>query len=375
MAKIEIHAPKVSIENDRGKLRLRWRYQGKPYRLSTGLDDDPVGRAAAQMKAVQIRNDMASNNFSPDLLKYRPQTLGKNPTQVDCPELFCKFTQAMQKDKGLESGSLRRYQSLQSHLEKRLNVAAASAAERAAGDFAAYLMEHVSAVTAKTYLYSLAACWAWGKGKYHLAESNPWPAQVTRIKPQPKQKTSPFTAAEVKAILAGFQADHHYRHYFPLVTFMFGVGCRFGEAAGLQWKHLGADFQTVWIGESVTREGKRKSTKTGKARTVLLSDSVAAMLKELHQARQPKPEDLVFAAPKGGPVNDKLFNRRAWRTVLERVNVPYRKPYGMRHTAISHALANGAHHLQVAQQTGHDPRVLYQSYASVIEVKSVFVEF
>jgi integrase len=108
---------------------------------------------------------------------------------------------------------------------------------------------------------------------------------------------------------------------------------------------------------------------------VLLSPGIAAMLRELHQTRQPTQTDLVFPAPRGGLMNDHLFNRRAWKSVLAKVNVPYRKPYGMRHTAISHALANGAHHLQVAQQTGHDPRVLYQSYASVIENQSVFVEF
>jgi integrase len=366
---------KVTIEKDRGKLRLRWQFQGERYALSLGLDANDIGLGVARMKAGQIQADMAAGHFDPTLLRYKPRLLGRNHTEVNCPELFSRFTQAMQREKGLSAGSLRRYTCLQSHINKCLNVPALAISERAAGDFAAYLTEHVSATTAKTYLYSLAACWDWARGKYHLAEGNPWPDQVKRIKPQVRQKVKPFTAAEVKAILTGFQTDRHYRHYYPLVAFMFGVGCRFGEAAGLKWKHLSPDFTTVWIGESVTREGRRKGTKTGKVRTVILGAGVTALLRERHQERSPKPEDLVFPAPKGGPLNDRLFNRRAWRTVLERVNIPYRKPYGMRHTAISHALAAGAHHLQVASQTGHDPRVLYQSYASVIESKSVFVEF
>jgi integrase len=220
----------------------------------------------------------------------------------------------------------------------------------------------------------LKSCWDWANGKYYLASENPWPTQVQKIKPQPRQKTKPFTAAEVKAILTGFKSDRYYSHYADVVAFLFGVGCRPGEAFGLRWRHISDNFETCWIGESVSR-GVRKSTKTGKARTILLGGSVQEILKARYLQLQPKPDDLVFPAPKGGPINDRLFNRRAWHTVLERCNIEYRKPYGMRHTAISHALANGAHHIQVAEQTGHDPRVLYQSYASVIESKSVFVEF
>lgn len=180
--------------------------------------------------------------------------------------------------------------------------------------------------------------------------------------------------AEVKAILNGFKSDRCYRYYYPFVVFLLGTACRMGEAIGLRWQHVADDFQTCWIGESISR-GYHRSTKTGKARTILLSASVQAVLKEHFEVVQPQSGDLVFPAPKGGAINDRMFNRRAWRTILDRVNVPYRKPYSTRHTAISHSLANGANPIQVAEQTGHDPRVLYQSYASVIEAKSVFVNF
>jgi integrase len=364
----------VSIGINKGWLRLRWQHQGKNYSLYPGVQDSPTGRAQAKLKAAQIEGDIHSGNFDLTLLKYKPQTLGKAATDLTCPELFRKFTQAMEREKALSVGALCKYRGVQAHLDKQLKVSAKGVGDRAAGDFAAYLVEKVSNTTAKQYLWLLKACWDWADGKY-LTDSNPWAAQVTRIKPTPKQKTKPFNTAEIRAILAGFKEDRYYSPYYHLVAFILGVGCRFGEAAGLQWQHVSQDFSSVWIGESVTREGKRKSTKNGKERTVLLSPGIAAMLRELHQTRQPTQTDLVFPAPRGGLMNDHLFNRRAWKSVLAKVNVPYRKPYGMRHTAISHALANGAHHLQVAQQTGHDPRVLYQSYASVIENQSVFVEF
>lgn len=43
--------------------------------------------------------------------------------------------------------------------------------------------------------------------------------------------------------------------------------------------------------------------------------------------------------------------------------------------SVSHAIARGGNPLEVAEAAGHDPRVLFKSYASVIERNSVFVEF
>jgi integrase len=99
------------------------------------------------------------------------------------------------------------------------------------------------------------------------------------------------------------------------------------------------------------------------------------MLQSRFLAANPKPDDLVFPAPKGGPICDKLFNRRAWKTVLERLGIDYRRPYTMRHSAISHALANGANPIDLAEQTGHDKRVLLSTYAHAISQQSLFVEF
>jgi integrase len=318
--------------------------------------------------------DVLSNNFDATLLKYRPHILGQNPTEISVPELFKRFTEYQFKAKGLAPGSRRRYQPIQSCLEKRLNVPAHSVCDRMAGNYAALLLERLTARTAKERLWMLASCWDWAKTRYRIAEVNPWTAQVQRIKPQPSQRVKPFTAAEVKAIVAAFRSSPYYSHYTDFVVFLFGVGCRFGEAAGLQWKHVADDFQTVWIGESVSR-GHRKSTKTGKARTVMLSPTVAKMLNDRQKRFQPKPDDLVFPSPKGLPIEDHNFRNRAWKTILEQCHIEYRKPYAVRHSAISHALANGANPMDLAEQTGHDKRVLLSTYAHAIAKQSLFVEF
>jgi integrase len=110
----------------------------------------------------------------------------------------------------------------------------------------------------------LNACWQWAI-KEKLLMDNPWRAVLWRLKVPPKQRPRPFTSAEINAILTGFRSSRYYKHYADFVEFLFGSGCRTGEAIGLPLQHLAEDCAKVWIGESFSR-GIRKSTKTNKAR-------------------------------------------------------------------------------------------------------------
>lgn len=142
---------------------------------------------------------------------------------------------------------------------------------------------------------------------------------------------------------------------------MFGTGCRTGEAIGLRPKHLSDDCSIAWIGEIITR-GIRKSTKTNRARTITLTPKLQALLVARRPANS-NPDALVFASPNGKPIDDHNFRNRAWKTILTRLGIDYRKPYNTRHTLISHALDLGMNPVMVAQLTGHDVETLYQNYA------------
>ncbi|AFY61802.1 tyrosine-type recombinase/integrase [Synechococcus sp. PCC 6312] len=366
---------KVTIEKHGSRLQLRWQYLEKRYTLAVGMPDSVVGRSKAKQIAGRIEQDMATGHFDPTLLAYKPRKLGKTRTELSCPELFQAFTQAMSKEKGLSPGSLCRYQGVLAHLKRSLNIEAHAVSQQRAGNLTAVLMEQVCDRTTKEYLWLLESCWTWAKGKYHIGESNPWAGLASKIKASPRQKVKPFTEAEVKTILAAFKTNRYYSHYFEMICFLFGTGARLGEVAALRWKHLSSDFSLAWIGETISRGNHRKSTKTGKSREVILSPGLVAMLQSLHEKRKPKPDDLIFPSPKGKPMDDKNFRRRAWSTILKRLDIPYRKPYFSQHSVISHALANGASPLGVASQSGHDPRILFQNYASTIRNQSVFVEF
>lgn len=175
---------KCTVENHSGRLRLRWLYQGKRYTMSCGVSNTPTGRAVARQKASQIELDIETGHFDLTLLKYRPRTLSKTATEISVWELFERYSQAMKRDKALSRNGMQKYTALQSHLQRFFaDRTAHSVSDRSCGDFTAYLMEHMAGQTAKQYLFLLRGCWGWAKGKYHIAESNPWSNLIGKVKP------------------------------------------------------------------------------------------------------------------------------------------------------------------------------------------------
>jgi integrase len=365
---------KVTLNCFRGKLRLRWTFEGKRECLSLGIVDSRPNRAYAERKAREIELDWLSGNYDRTLLKYKPKTLGRNASEISTGELFQRFSQHKQKDCGVSPRSIEtRYNPVLRYLGQYVDCPAHEVGEQKARNFKAILVEKLTPQTAKERLWLLQSCWEWATGKYNLS-GNPWQGLASGIKGQSSQRVKPFTTGEIAAILEAFRSHEHYSHYYPFVSFLFGAGCRFGEASALRWEHIGADFQTVWIGVSHSR-GHHGTTKTGKSRTVVLSPGLSEMLRDRHSRLNPKPSDIAFPSPKGLPIDDHNFRNRAWKLMLTECHIEYRKPYNTRHSAISHALANGINPIALAEQTGHDKRVLLSTYAHAIQSQSVFVEF
>lgn len=362
---------KVNVQSDRGALRLRWIFEGKRYSLSLGLPDSPLGRAIAKQRAAIIEQDIYIGKFDKTLLQYRPKVLGANPSELSCPELFDRFMQSRRND--LQAGSLARYKGCLSNVRRYLNQSAHNLSPVEAENFRATLSEHLSNSTVKAYLHLLSACFSWADGKFHVPDKNPFSGQAAKIKGGHPPKLKPFSEGEIRLILEGFKSDRYYSHYYPVVRFLFAVGCRPGEAFGLHWRNVGEDFRTVTFCEGASKGKPRQTTKTGHSRVVQLPDGIAEMLRS--QAKDSTPQDLVFPSPQGLIINDHTFRKRAWKSVLGRVGVPYRKLYGTRHTVASHAIAQGANYLEVAEQLGHDPQVLHDHYVSAINRQVVFKEF
>lgn len=362
----------VKIESDKGWLRLRFTHAGKRRTFALGLPDTSINRKFAEQKARQIELDIISGNFDSSLKKYRPQ---KTQEEIDADlvtveELVLGFIEYKSKFVS-SSRSLEKYQTVLTHL-RSFNLKGKTAAETFVNQpatnfkqdyseqFYQCLSRKLAPVTLKQSLVWLSACWQWGI-EQEIIEFDPWKSLIKRIKVPPKQMPKPFSKNEINAIIHGFEQDKYYSYYAAFVEFLFGTGCRTGEAIGLRWKHLNDDCSTVWIGESLSR-GVRKATKTNIARTITLTSGLQSLLLSMKSENfdLDKP---VFTSCKGNPIDDHNFRNRAWKSVLAKAGVEYRKPYNTRHTLISHALDQGMNPVEVAQLTGHDVQTLYESYA------------
>jgi integrase len=364
----------VTIECRAEFLRLRWN-DGKRRSLSLGLRDTPPNRSQAGSIKRSIENDWASGLYDSSLFKYKPQTIGSNATDIKAPELFKRFTSSKLKENTISPHTASvRYWGIERVLETKLNKHVSSIDRTAAESLAEYFGQQLTPDVAKAQIGLLKSCWDWAAGSYQVVAVNPWLGLTGRFRLVDKREVEPFTSAEIQSIITGFKDSKDFGRYTDFVAFLFGIGCRIGEAVTLRWESVKPDYSSVWIGVSTTGKYKNTTTKTGKARTVILPPSIASMLKARRAITNPLPGDLVFPEPNGGSIDCAKF-RQVWTKVLKSAGVPYRKPYSTRHTAISHALENGANPIDVAGQCGHDVATMFDRYSHVIQQKQVFVEF
>jgi integrase len=369
---------KITVNIDARKpstiLRLRWKDSTGKRSLSLGLKDSLPNRARAESIKKQIEDDWQAETYDQSLFRYKPQITGSNATDISSSELFARFTKSKLRAGDIsEHTASVRYKSLQNVLKAKLDKPVSEIDRKAAENLADYFAGKVSPEVAKHQITLIKACWNWAEGSYQV-NKDVWLNLNKRFKSVPKRDIEPFTRDEVRSIVNGFKHSQKYCHLADFVICLFGTGARFGEIVALTWADVKPDYSSIWVGKSITGKFHNSTTKTGKARNVLLSPSVGTMFETRRADGNPQPGDLIFPERDGRSINNDNFLPR-WQSILKNAGVVYRKPYSTRHTAISHALENGANPLDVAAQCGHDVKTLFDRYAHVIQQKQVFTEF
>jgi integrase len=352
----------VNVESFEGRLRLRWRHNGRRYCLALGLGDRPVNRLVAEQKSRAIEADIVTGNFDPTLVKYRPA-----PSQsegISLVELFDRF-QAFKAKTDIDRKTLDKYKGLKPKLGEYFQQRSAALVGREDAEaFRAWLLceKKLAPVTVKERIGLVKAAYDWGKQKKLVLE-NPF-AQV-RVKVPTLPPPDVFTAEEQQRILEAFRTHRTYHYFADYVEFAMKSGCRPAELIGLRWRSVSDDCSQIVIWESLSR-GVRKQTKTNRTRTIALNRRLQTILKE-RRPDKPDPDGLVFASTRGGALDDHNFRNRAWKPILEELGLDYRKPYTTRHTAHSHLLDQGWSPAEVAETMGNSVRVVYSRYAANVK--------
>jgi integrase len=131
---------------------------------------------------------------------------------------------------------------------------------------------------------------------------------------------------------------------FPLILFLADTGVRFGEAAALRWVDVDLQTQTARVSRSFSSGMTLGPTKTGKERTVELSERLTILLARIEPNIFPHPEDsLVFPNQRGGFLQGSNFRRRVFSRVIAEALGKGRHytPHALRHTWMSLHMARG----------------------------------
>jgi integrase len=152
--------------------------------------------------------------------------------------------------------------------------------------------------------------------------------------------------------------ENMHAHYRLFVRFLAATGCRYGEAVALTRADLKLDQGTAlirralkWSPDNDRRVGVTKTRKSN--RTVALPAELIDQLRARTAARA--PADLVFTAPRGGPINHRTFWSDIWLPACTAAGLdPRPRIHDLRHTHVSWLLAAGVPIHVVQARLGHE---------------------
>lgn len=143
-------------------------------------------------------------------------------------------------------------------------------------------------------------------------------------------------------------------HFRPLVRFLYGTGCRWGEAVSLTVADVRLPNVHFRRALKWSPDGKHyvASTKTPKSnRVIALPGQLHRELRDLCAGRG--RSDLVFTAARGGAVLHRTFWSRVWLPATGDLDPPRPRIHDLRHTHASQLLAAGVPIHIVQARLGH----------------------
>jgi integrase len=156
--------------------------------------------------------------------------------------------------------------------------------------------------------------------------------------------------------------------YDTLVWFLGWSGLRWGEAVALRAGRV--EGRRVRVEESATEVGGKLEwgrPKTHETRTVIIPKLVAVRLEPILDEKD--DDELVFTAPKGGPLRHSNFTKRYWIPAVKGSEVPEGLViHDLRDTAASLAISAGASIKAVQRMLGHASAAMtLDTYGSLFE--------
>ncbi|WP_026340884.1 Arm DNA-binding domain-containing protein [Thioalkalivibrio sp. AKL10] len=372
----------ASVNCKNGKLYVDFRWQGRRRREYTALKDTGSNRKRLDKVAKSIERDIKAGRF--DYAKYFPESpapQGWPQTSATGPERFVSARAS-----SVETPPLKRFylqwseemapmwrQTYRESIETAFetHVFPFFGEKKRVGDirkedvhtFRAHLAKgspvrkrELSPSTINRTLKILRMMFDEAADRFQFRS----PFVGVKLLKERKTQVDPFSLDEVSLILKHVRAD--FRNYF---TVRFFTGLRSGEAHGLKWKHVDFPRNQILVRETYV-DGRTEYTKNdGSQREVDMSRRVREAL--LDQRKAAGQGGCVFTNAAGQPIDNRNLTKRIWAPLLRYLDIPYRRPYTMRHTAATLWLAAGESPEWIARQLGHtSTEMLFKTYSRYI---------
>lgn len=367
----------MSIFERSNVLWLNFRWNGKRYRLTTGLPNNKEGNQAALGIASQIESDLIFQRLTEERLY---SYLGKEVPNIIKPrslaELWDEFVirQQQRLEQTTFDGSFEvSRQIMRFLLNCPIDLESKPEVMRS-------LAEKYAASTTDRFLNDLIAFGNWLKeNEYRQASPYEGIRKLLSGKRQQAGRTrKAYSEDEAVSIIEAFRNDTFTHpdsqfqdsHYADFVEFLLTVGCRPSEAIALT---VGDVFQrqaeTYFRIDKAYSKGVLKRTKTGTIRVIKCNEPLKRMLLP-HLSRS--PESLIFEGQKGAYIDLKNFTTRYMKRVIEalvkRGEVrEYLATYNCRHTAITRMVRNGLDPATIGAICGNSPDVIFEHYVQANE--------
>lgn len=166
--------------------------------------------------------------------------------------------------------------------------------------------------TASYYRASIAALYRYAKRQGRLLGANPVPETELRVTPKSNaERLAALNAPTKRSALIGDALPKFFAALlsgqpalFPMAKLQLLIGCRWGEAAALQWSDIDWGTGAVHIRRSVTQKGVLSPPKNGKSRFAALGPEGIAFMRghcaDMERKKFPGWELWVFPRPETG---------------------------------------------------------------------------
>ena len=365
---------KVSVENFKNRIRLRWRYQGKRYSLSLG-PYDKINLKAASKVVLQIELDIVSDQFDDTLVKYGCKALKSIVEPIKPKSIIEYFEKWVKEYKQLDCNKNSDYYHLRNTLRKWGEINPSEMLQK-------LNTEKYSPKTYNERLSMLNGFSSWML-KHGIWTINPFDGVSRRkVKKTEKPEREPFTEEEIRLILDATKNDtfcppssrYKHSHYYSFLYFIFKTGVRNAEAVGLRVGCLDFKNKTITIKEVLARTVKgthasarvRKETKNGKVRILPMTDDLEELLRPATVGKD--VDDLVFQSFSGGAIDDRMFQRRVFSVILQKLNIEHRVLYACRHTFGSRCIESGINPVMTAFLMGNNAETALRNYTHQLTI-------